>query len=428
MPCPKSTSPLSVLSFLLPSLSNSLASVTYVWCCSLFGLLLYRATTNELGLVLSPTKPNKKRKAPTRANKRKPEWTDDRMMAQFKDQNGDFQQLNHQTILQLVQLSGWSKSAIFRVQDKVKDGKTHCSKPKKPRRVPATHTEALADLCNQDENQVARDELENQLRLLAFNNHKNRFGDSKPFTPLSPSAIRAYIKEMELRERATNDMHTYARELAAACPYTFIHTAASFYALEQLYGVPSVAECPMQEVKIEYDQVGNLILPNAPEIKFCEEKKLNPAHTWYFDESMGKSFKISSKVMKKKGTQHVTGQKLQYQGLPQGYNLIWGCRGDGKRLPALVGFRCPSLEPGDIRIVRLPMFSHLSCSCGSYAPMVVFYNKKDAAVLPRLFRQTLLEPTIAEYTLDLVDGEMHLVFQDGGCNEHIKDVTLSPTY
>jgi len=393
---------------------------------------LTRAESALTGLVL----PKKKQKISSRpahtTAMRAPAFTDEIMQLYFKDDKGNYKELDSKEREILRVASGWSKSAIDRLKTKLAGGNfKHNSKGGKPPAFDQKHLDKFVELAQDPTNHISRTQQFNELRQLHRNVHDNEHGTSKPYKPVSMSILYKAQKLMGLVERAGAKCHTAARELAKMCPYTFIDTLIAFYALTQLYGI-LVRVHQAQASRATVGQDGGLDYTAVPESKDAQvetRRECNPRHTWYTDESMGKCCKVEEKVMVKKGTKFVGAAPKCHPTtiMNQGYNLVFGVNAAGAKLPPLVGFRCDdkSCPAGTLHVYKYNKFSNLFA--GSQPAVIVIYNKKDAAMLPRIFREIILEPTVAEFTGELEEHEYHLIFQDGGCKEHINGV-LSNSY
>jgi hypothetical protein len=90
-------------------------------------------------------------------------------------------------------------------------------------------------------------------------------------------------------------------------------------------------------------------------------------------------------------------------------------------LPILVGFRSNKVQAGKMQIFPLKKYSRLFT--GSQPCLFVIYNKADTKLLPKLFVNRSLDPTLEELklqgVLSLKEGESFTVFEDGGCPAHL---------
>ena len=88
-------------------------------------------------------------------------------------------------------------------------------------------------------------------------------------------------------------------------------------------------------------------------------------------------------------------------------------------MPILVGFRSNKVQAGKMQIFPLKKYSSLFA--GLQPCLIVIYNKADTKLLPKLFVNRILNPTLEELKLQgvLKEGESFTVFEDGGCPAHL---------
>jgi hypothetical protein len=94
------------------------------------------------------------------------------------------------------------------------------------------------------------------------------------------------------------------------------------------------------------------------------------------------------------GHKHVTGIRKGMKAfeLPQSYNFIFACNGAGSMMPILVGFRSNKVQAGKKQIFPLKKYSSLFA--GSQPCSIVIYNMADTKLLPKLFVNRILNPTL----------------------------------
>jgi hypothetical protein len=88
-------------------------------------------------------------------------------------------------------------------------------------------------------------------------------------------------------------------------------------------------------------------------------------------------------------------------------------------MPILVGFRSNKEQAGKMQIFPLKKYSSLFA--GSQPSLIVIYNKADTYLLPKLFVNRILNPTLEELKLQgvLKKEESFTAFEDGGCPAHL---------
>ncbi len=88
-------------------------------------------------------------------------------------------------------------------------------------------------------------------------------------------------------------------------------------------------------------------------------------------------------------------------------------------MPILVGFRSNKVQAGKMQI--FPLNKYLSLFVGSQPCLIAICNKADTKLLPKLFVNRILNPTLEEFKLQgvLKEGESFTVFEDGGCPAYL---------
>ena len=386
-----------------------------------------RAGLDLLGAnVLFPTKKNKvsqKARLP-RVEKRDPEWTETKMREQFVDQNGNFNWLKDPALRELAQQSGWSLTAIKSVRKKASFGRKHKSTHGPDPGVLPEHYEKTQELCSTSSFNLSKQQLNQQLLQIRFNHHVNTKGANAKYKAPCRSTQYRMLKKAKLVERAANSYQTEARDLAYRCPYTWITTAANFLAMEMMYGAPKDSMRAISHKVAAADLSSSVPVPDkAPSL----ERVTRPESVIYFDESVGRTFSVSFKAMKTKGTKHVKGlagangatkERPVTKALKQQYKFIWGCTAAGNQLPCLVGLKSKKIKQGELQIVELPQFNSIANS--RVPPLLVIYNEKDSNKLVPVFNERIMDPSLEEKRPTLKDGEYWLVYQDGGEREHLK--------
>jgi hypothetical protein len=349
------------------------------------------------------------------------------MNARFRTANGDPIWIKGAALDELQRESGWSNSALKRVRKEAFKGLLHTSQHGPAGFVSKDQLEQVVKLVATDSFNLTKSQLMSEVLVMSFNNHVNKHGPHKEYK--APGATTQYkmLNTMTVVERAGNMCHVEARDLAWKCPYTFITTAANFLAMELMYGAPvfSTAATTSTLTLESINATSNANLAAQPQGEY--QRVTRPEHVWYHDESTASTFNVSHKVMKPKGTKHVQGVVGRngdsaatpvLKTLKQQMNFIWGCNAAGRQLPALIGLRSKKIERGTFQVARL--VRHANIAGFATPPMVAIYHPDDKKALVELFGKSILDPCLGEQLHTLMDGEMDLVYQDGGERQHLK--------
>src|SRR5690606_6617728 len=94
-------------------------------------------------------------------------------------------------------------------------------------------------------------------------------------------------------------------------------------------------------------------------------------------------------------------------------------------LPVLIGLKSEKATPNNPLLIRLPEFCYLFV--GDVPSMIIVYHPRDKLQLPKIFEEHIMDPVLISLTDSLLENEKQLVFQDGGCNEHLRPI-IEPLY
>ena len=336
----------------------------------------------------------------------------------FRDENGAFTATR--VTQAMADQTHWSLAALARCRTNVARDRAHNPQGGHPRRISLDKTKALSDLIHEN-GRLKRRQMDNEFRDLDFNTWSRDPNRSDKFSPPSRSTLYRRRKEGDLIDRQPQRAQTAARDFASNSQRTFIRTAVGYEVLSECFGVPETHSMPQITLVTNGDAV---LQEKETKEQDSYSRRLRPEHVIAYDESLGITYKIGKAVMQKKGTKHVKQKGLQAiphaPQLQQGYNLVFGCTAAGRQLPPVVGIRSNKIKPGTYYIIDLPKFD--SNFVGPAHACIVLHNKDDKKLLPKIFRERILNPTCEFLKLDLTEGEFTVVFGDGGCDEHNEPV------
>lgn len=360
---------------------------------------LTRKRSREEGIVVvdEPATPKKKKIAEATGEK----CSAKQLFSLLVDESGAFDK-QKADVDKLMKSTGWKKTSLYNAIRAAKNGTVY-NDQKGRRKI--LDDEMLKEAGEKiSRTPLVKSDVTACLNKMAYNKSIN---NGTSFQPLSPNTIRSCHKRMNLVERASNDCNSEARKIAAACPYTYITTAVAHAALAQLYGVPQTATMN--------DSITDSAAP---------QYVLRGENIWFYDESVGRTLEISNKVMIRKGTKHVT---LQVNKCPlrQQFFFIFGCNAVGEILPVLIGLKSEKIPVGKPIRIELPQFRYLFV--GNSNSVVILYNPKDKIQLPKIFKEEILDPVLTDLSSNLFENERQIVFQDGGCDQHLNPI-IEPLY
>ena len=338
---------------------------------------------NTIGanLLFTVSKKPKVSRAP-RVEKRKPDWTESKMHAQFYDAKGNFMWLKDPALRDLAEQSGWSLTAIKSVRTAASQDKKHRSRHGPEGGISPAQYEQTHALCGTDAYNLSRPQLLTEMLKIRFHNHVNKRGHGVKYKPPGVTTQYSMLKRVELLERATNSCQTEARDLAHRCPYTYISAATNFLAMELMYGAP-IEAVKTTSMRLTVNDLQALDASPA-QAAASGERVTRPENVIYWDESCGRTFSVAFKAMKPRGTKHVKGlagqngagtkERPTTKALKQQFKFVWGCTAAGNQLPCLIGLKSEKMKEGEFEVQQLTAFTSIANS--SIPPLLVVYNGK----------------------------------------------------
>ena len=259
---------------------------------------------------------------------------------------------------------------------------------------------------------LARNNLMNQQRIDQFGNTRVKVGES---------TVNKSFKKLGITKRKREKCNTVLRDLHASCPRAAVRNFFVYEAIRIMHGAP------VQKSKVVLFDIGSASFAEE-ELKTDQEvvRVLRPEHLWNYDESNLNTFKNLRYVIGNSRQKHDVSPALKAYPMSQSLPVIFGCNGAGQKLAVLVGAKTKRISKGSPHIIPLPAFQCLSV--GPAVPLVVLCHPDDVKSLPKIFEKRILQPTMEWSKAFLVEGESNIVFKDGGCREHLKDIYYQDHY
>ena len=256
----------------------------------------------------------------------------------------------------------------------------------------------------------AENELMNYYELTALNARRK-------FKVPCQNTIDADMKIImtALKKSKIPKCNTEARHKTGKGKRTFVSLYVVTKALAECYGVVP------KGVRIQVD--------GSEETQECRDgdRVLRGRSSISGDESRGQTYENMREVLTAKGTRtSVPPLKGFSNDRTHGYPFVWGCTGEGAQLAPLCAFQTDAVEKG--KPVKLRLDDWAFRFHASQSPIILLFNSADRKELSNIWRDEILFPTLEFMKTGLEEGEMNVVYLDGGEHEHLKPIHDNPAF